>query len=252
VNSFVQSTALVNASKTQFGVLLSEYEVREYWDLRNAAPANPGTGSPVRAVRAYLVSLRQRLTIPNQNANAFSRLQPVGSFNNYPILAVQHITPQPAASANLAFYLEDYSPKTLNATVNTSGSADTSASAGTNLQRTAGSSTSVTNSYEVSASVGFFGDAPVGSASGGYSHSETDTREHSTTKGQSTEAGSQTGTGSSMSIKDWASYAAFLDSAKQNPAWVWAQEYPWNVLQFFRSTDASNNIALPGMCAVCS
>ena len=47
-----------------------------------------------------------------------------------------------------------------------------------------------------------------------------------------------------MSIKDWASYA-FLDSAKQNPAWVWAQEYPWNVLSF-RSTDAKNNIALPG------
>ena len=61
----------------------------------------------------------------------FSRLQPVRSFNNYPILAVQHIARSRHASASLAFYLEDYSPKTLNATVNTSGSADTSASAGT-------------------------------------------------------------------------------------------------------------------------
>lgn len=245
VNSFVQSTALKNNSGTQIGVLLSEYDVREYWDVRNAVSSNPGTGTPALAMRAYVVTLRQRLTIPNRNASSYHRLQQVDSYSSYPILAVQQIAPQPpAAAANLAFYLEDYSPKTLNAMVNTSQNAGTSASSGTSLQRMTGSSTSVTNSYEVSASAGFFGELPVGSASGGYSHSETDTTEQSTTKGSSKETGSQAGIGNSMSIKDWASYA-FLDTAKQSPTWVWGQEYPWNVISF-RSTDSNQNVALPG------
>jgi hypothetical protein len=196
-------------------------------------------------MRAYVVTLRQRLTIPNRNANSYHRLQQVASYSNYPLLAVQQVTPQPpAASANLAFYLEDYSPKTLNAMVNQSTNAGTSTNTGTSVQRMSGSSTSVTNSYEVSASLGFFGEAPTGSASGGFSHSETDTTEHSVTKGKSSDVGTQAGTGNSMSIKDWASYA-FLDPAKQTPAWVWGQEYPWNVISF-RSTDANGNVALPG------
>lgn len=245
VNTFVRSTALVNNSGTQIGVLLSEYDVREYWDVRNAVPPNPGTGTPALAMRAYVVTLRQRLTIPNRNANSYHRLQQVDSYSNYPILAVQQVSPQPpAASANLAFYLEDYSPKTLNAMVNTSNNAGTSTNTGTSVARMSGSSTSVTNSYEVGGSAGFFGDLPTGSVSGGYSHSETDTTEHSVTKGKSSDVGAQAGTGNSMSIKDWASYA-FLDPAKETPAWVWGQEYPWNVISF-RSTDVNQNVALPG------
>jgi hypothetical protein len=222
-------------------VLLSEYDVREYWDVRNAVPQQPGT--PALAMRGYVVSLRQRLTIANRFVNSFGSLQQVGSYANYPILAVQQVVPQPP-SANLGFYLEDYLPKTLNAMVNTSNNADTSKNTGTSLQQMSGSSTSVTNSYDVSASGGFFGLDPTGSLSGGYSHSETDTTEQSTTTGQSSDVGSQAGTGNSMSIKDWASYA-FLDPAKQSPSWVWGQEYPWNIISF-RSTDTSGNIALPG------
>jgi hypothetical protein len=41
-----------------------------------------------------------------------------------------------------------------------------------------------------------------------------------------------------MSVKDWASYA-FLDVNKQQPSWVWGQEYPWNIIDFRASANGS-------------
>ena len=221
-----QSNALV-----QYGVLLSEYDVKQYWDLRTSSS---GSG----ALRAYIVSLRQRITISNADANSFDALNPITEYSGYPILVVQQVVPSTQAQ-NLSYYLEDYSPKTLNAAVTTNQSAGTSKTADNTVQHTAGSSTSVTNSYEVSASLGFFGEDPTGSVSAGFGHSTTDTAENSETRGRSSGRGADAQTGSAMSIKDWGSYA-FLDANKQQPAWVWGQEYPWNVIDF-RSAKSSND-----------
>jgi hypothetical protein len=195
-------------------------------------------------MRGYIVSLRQRITIPNSSADSFRSIAPLTSYSNYPILAVQMVRLAP--TDNLVGYLEDYAPKTLNATVNQSANASTSSNTGTSVQQMQGSSFSVTNSYDVSGSIGFFGEDPTGSVSAGFSHSETSTSEQSTTAGQSAERRDQAGTASSTSIKEWGAYA-FLDAAKQSPSWVWGQEYPWNIIRFRNMIAKSQNgVELPG------
>lgn len=242
-NSFVQTTPIVFGSKqpSQYGVLLSEYDVREYWDLRTSS-SNSG------ARRAYSVALKQKVSICNSTANSFGALNPVTSYDGYPILLAQQVTPATAAQG-LEYYLEDYSPKTLNAAVSTSNSSGTNSSAASSLEHTSGSTYSVTNSYEISDSIGFFGADPTGNTSFSAGHSETSTTEQSTSSGQTTSQGSEAGTGSSMTIKDWASYA-FLDAKKQQPAWVWGQEYPWDVIAFRNLSKDSHSITLPPYVSV--
>jgi hypothetical protein len=229
-NSFVKSTKVCNASE-QFGVLLTEYQVNEYWDLRSETP-----------VRAYVVSMKQRVTI---NSKFSIEKTPISSYAGYPALVVQKVVPTTAVPG-MEFYIEDYSPKTLNASVNTNQNQANDISKGTSAQHTVGSSTSVTNSYEVSASAGFWGLDPTGDVTAGFSSSTTNTNETSDSTGQSQQKGFQASTGSSMSIKDWASYA-YLDCDKQQPAWVWGQEFPWNVIDFHsvRSGSGEKYIDLP-------
>jgi hypothetical protein len=238
-NAFVQNTSIAfgDRVKTTFGTLLSEYHVREYWDLRTSA-------SHAGARRAYVVSLKQKISISNSDANSFAKLNPVTSYSGYPVLVVQQV--QASSQVNgLNYYLEDYSPKTLNAAVTTSGNASTDSTDANSVQHSAGSSTSVTNSYEISDSVGFFGDDLTGSVSYSSSHSTTNTDESSTTAGRTSSQAVQAGTGSSMSIKDWASYA-FLDANRQQPGWVWGQEYPWDVIDFRNVKSTSEfGVALP-------
>ncbi|RYD67794.1 MAG: hypothetical protein EOP58_02300 [Sphingomonadales bacterium] len=50
-----------------------------------------------------------------------------------------------------------------------------------------------------------------------------------------------------MSIKDWASYA-FVSSDQRDIGWVWAQEYPWDVLSY-NSVEAPNFSPLPAPVA---
>lgn len=240
-NAFVQSTPIMLGNPAaQFGVLLSEYDVREYYDLRTSMQG-------AAPMRAYIVTLKQRLTLFNSTAAGFGGQYPPTAYSGYPALAVQMVSPTTSAQS-LQFYLEDYSPKTLNAAVNTSQNQGTNSSQSSSVQHTAGSSTSETNSYEVSGSIGFFGMDPTGSVGGGFSHSKTTTTESSATDALGQERGFQSGSASSMSVKDWACYA-FLDNLKQQPSWVWGQEYPWNVIDFRNSTDdtttGSTTIDLP-------
>jgi hypothetical protein len=237
-NAFVQNTPiLLGQDQTQYGCLLSEYDVREYWDLRTSAQS----GAPMRA---YLVSLKQRLTLANTHTPGFAKLAPASSYPSYPVLAVQSVQPK-GPNGGLTFYLEDYTPKTLNASVNTSHNDGTSSQQSSSVQHSAGSSTSVTNSWEVSDSVGFFGMDPTGSVSAGFGGSTTTTEERSMARSRGQERGAETGSAASMSIKDWASYA-FLDAAKQQPSWVWGQEYPWNVINFRGASDSDGkNLVLP-------
>jgi hypothetical protein len=236
-NAFVQNTPiLLGSPPSAYGTLLSEYDVTEYWDLRTStAGSNPA--------RAYIVALKQRLTLYNDTADGFAGLLAPDAYSSYPILAVQAVSPLPTAG-NMTFYLEDYSPKTLNAAVSTTQNQGTDAQTSSSLQHTAGSSTSETNSFEVSDSVGFFGMDPTGSVSAGYTNSTTNTTERSDTRSRGRERGVQSSAGASMSIKDWGSYA-FLDANKQNPSWAWGQEYPWNVISFRGTADQGKTISLP-------
>jgi hypothetical protein len=234
-NALVQYTPILGRDKTQFGVLLSEYQVSEYWDVRTTAAGST-------RMRAYHVAMQQRLTLCNAKADGFGGLSAARDYNDYPVMAVQKVVPASSASG-VKFYLEDYSPKTLNAAVSTSQNQGTNSTNSSSVQHTTGSSTSVTNTWEVSGSLGFFGGDPTGSIGGGYSSSTTHTDEQSLSHSTGTEAGSNRGASSSMSIKDWASYA-FLDKGKVAPSWVWGQEYPWNVINY-RSSSGSSSIDLP-------
>jgi hypothetical protein len=235
-NSFVQRTPiLLGKNQTQYGVLLSEYQVTDYWDVRT-------TSSGSMQMRAYVVAMQQRLTLYNDKASGFGGPSQGAVFTDYPVMAVQQVAPATTAPG-VSFYLEDYSPKTLNAAVSTSRNAATDSNTSSSVQHTTGSSTSVTNTWEVSGSLGFFGDVLTGGVGGGYSSSTTHTDEQSQGSSEGAEAGSSSGASSSMTIKDWASYA-FLDKDRRAPSWVWGQENPWNVIDFRNSTDNST-IDLP-------
>ncbi|KAG0183958.1 hypothetical protein DFQ28_000390 [Apophysomyces sp. BC1034] len=230
--NFTLNTCITAA---QYGTLFSEYEVSEYWDLRSSA----GGSTPMRA---YIIRLKQRLTLYNENANNFNGLLTPDTYAAYPLLAVQGVVPA-VKTGNLNFYLEDYSPKTLNASVSTSQSQGTDSQNSSSYEHMSGSSTSVTNSFEVSDSVGFFGGDPTGSVSASIGTSTTNTSEQSQSASSGHQLGLQSSSSASMSVKDWACYA-FLDANRQRPTWVWGQEYPWDIIRF-RSSDATSGVGLP-------
>jgi len=177
-------------------------------------------------------------------ANTNAAIIGTGDYPDYPILAVQGVQPASQA-AGLDFYLEDYSPKTLNAAVSTSQNQGTNSTKANSVQHTTGSSSSNTNTYDVSVSAGFFGLDPTASVTAGYSTSSANTFEQSVGRGSSNERGMEAGSASLMSIKDWASYA-FVDPVKQQLSWVWGQEYPWNVIAFNQvAPETDGQINLP-------
>lgn len=238
VNALVQKSpvSIGTTVPETIGTLLSLYEVTEYRDLRQSYGA-AGPPGGLKAMRGYIVSLHQKLSLVNGQANTFASLEPVTSYSGYPVLAVQMVTPSTSV-AGLNFFVEDYHPKTLNAAISTSGNQSNSSDSTTSVQHSSGSSNSVTNSYEVSDSVGFSGEAPTGGVSASMGGSTTSTIEQSVSQGHTASRGALNGTSASMTVKDWSSYA-FLDSAKQQLSWVWGQEYPWNVISFRDLVDSS-------------
>jgi hypothetical protein len=193
------------------GTLALEYTVRAYMDVRN-----------LKTARAYLITCKQRITIPNETPFVIGPAS-IKSFLKYPAAVTTRTAP--ATKSTDALVLLDYSPKTLNTAITSSTSASDSQGTSSSNQYTSGSSTAVTNSYDVSVNVGSAGSGV--SASRG--HSETNTSEQSQSLGHSSEAGSDATSSSSMTIKDWASYAS-LDPTNTIPSWTWGQEYPWDVL----------------------
>lgn len=218
----------------KIGTLIARCTVHQYVDLHDLS-ASP---SP-----SYLVEATQRLIIPNQST--FQMMPgPVSSFSNYPALVSNQLELlQGDGSQAPDFSLLDYSPKTLNATVESSLSASATAGTSYSRQQTRGSSTSATNTFGASASVGFQGEMPTGDLSGNYSHSTTTESNKSTSWGSQTNRERQAASSDSMSIKDWGSYA-MVDPGYQSLSWLWGQEYPWNVI-WFRNTDQNSHIVLP-------
>ncbi|RYD67795.1 MAG: hypothetical protein EOP58_02305 [Sphingomonadales bacterium] len=131
----------------QMGVLSSKYSVTEYHDARMKPD---GTSSR----RAYAVMLVQKLTLNNPSANSFAALTQYPQYRNYPVLAVQRCTMDPPPQG-ISCYVDDYYPKTLNASVQTSTNDATSSASASTFQRTSGSNMSETSSYQVSGSADF-------------------------------------------------------------------------------------------------
>ncbi len=215
------------------GQTITQYRVKRYDDIKNLTEK-----------KSYLITCTQRIIIPNK-----AKFSPAPAknptFNDYPALLTNEISIKSVSgSGDITFNkILDYSPKTLNTTVMSSEDTSNSSGESSSKEHTTGSSTSQTNSYSVSANIGFFGDLPTGGVSGSYGHSDTKTHSKSDSEGSSSSHGNQLSDEDSMSIKDWGSYA-IMDNENQTPTWVWSQEFPWNVA-LFKDIDANNNVILP-------
>lgn len=216
---------------TTYGKAHLRYEVRQLSDVRN-----------LTFVRAYVVTSRVRVVLPNPNAFAVG-VDHARSYTDYPALfsCGMSLSGAPAASASLI----RYEPRTVNTSVGQAASQNQGSNAGTSLERTVGSSVSQTNSFGLNLSGGFFGEDPTGSVGGDVSHSSTHDSFSSTTSGTSAGTTTDSGTSATMSIKDWAAYSS-TDISGVMPTWVWGQEYPWDVIQFrYTTDDGSDDVVLP-------
>jgi hypothetical protein len=198
------------------GTIYMRYEVRRVTDLRNMSETV-----------AYRMTCTTRILIADPQAPP---TWPAFQYTGYPAridcgLNLGVKTPQ--------IRIVDYSPRTINASVSTAASSNVGGTNSNSIQHSSGSATTQTNTYGASVSVGLMGP----SATADYSHSTSD--ESSQSQAASTDTGSSrdSGESDSISIKDWAGYAS-LAAGVSAPAWTWAQEYPWDFIQF--------NTPLPG------
>ena len=222
----------VKAGDTVYGTAIVRYDVRKYTDVRNLG---------VRV--CYLVNCTQRLRIPNRSYNGLDPKPSPAGYSGYPALIWNQIVPKTAAGTAASATLVSYAPKTLNASIESSRNVSSNTDSSFQQEHTSGSAVSQTNTFGVSGSLGFFGDAPTGDFGASYESSTTTENSSSDTRGQGRSQGSELSEGASMSIKDWACFAA-VDDANQAPSWTWSQEYPWNVM-LFRAVDSDQNILLP-------
>jgi hypothetical protein len=222
-----QLTAEEGKKKVTYGTASTRYEVRQVMDVRN-----------LTQIRCYRITCTQRLVIP---AQTIFKMEPnkKPNFDDYPVLLSSQFS---LIAPHGDVRLQNYSPRTVNTTVAASASQSASESGTNSRQHTSGSSTSETNSYGTSASLGFFGDLPTGSLGFDYSHSSTAEQNRSNTTGSERSSSAEHGESDAMSVKDWASYA-YLDVANTRPTWVWGQEYPWDVIQYRYGT--GTNVTLP-------
>jgi hypothetical protein len=211
-------------SGTQYGTLFVEYEVRPYTNVRNLG-----------AARAYVISCKQRIVIPSACQSGTT------SFTGYPAFLTNSMTLLPQSEDD-SFALIDYAPKTLNSSIATTQSTSGGQESSASLQYTTGSSLAQTNSYDVSVNLGLNADALTGGASRSQSHSDTYTVDQSLSTGAVHGQETQMGASDAITIKDWASYGS-VDKANQVPSWTWAQEYPWDVLEF--QTSVGSYVLLP-------
>ncbi|HVK51160.1 MAG TPA: hypothetical protein VM469_05415 [Pseudoxanthomonas sp.] len=206
-----------------FGALIVDYRAQRYLDT-----------SSLTYSAEYLVSCRARLVVPNGDPVDISP-GGVGSFADYPAALSHWVRFNLQASPFLKAKLRSYSPRSINASVNLDHSSDASSQKSLSRQHTSGSSSSESNSFTVT----------LGAPS--YTHGWESGTSSSQSNTRTSASGTELDDGDSMSIKDWASYArAAADYA--SVTWIWAQEYPWDVLSF-RNEDANKNIVLPGFVA---
>jgi len=198
------------------GTFYAEYEVRRFVDVRNLGVA-----------RGYRIVLRQRVSIPNDGASNMGSAEIV-SFT-YPVMVDVRTTLLPG-STQQQFYLTDVTPKSLNASVSATATGSQASQSSATSTVTSGSSTSQVNTFE-------FGLMPSSSSS------ESQTQFSSNSNAVMAGASSGSAMSDTMAVKDWSSYVS-LDAALQNPRWIWAQTFPWDVVKY-HYTDAEGNVTLP-------
>ena len=214
------------ANSIAVGTAQREYSAKLYDDVRMCDINAVGTA---KSSRKYRLELTQRVRVCNTSSIAFAESAAV--YQDYPVLltAVLEID-----NTNAITTLLSYSPRTLNAKVETAGSqADQNGTTqSVALGSSSGSSQTQTNSYGASVSVGM--DGP--SASANYEHSSASTSEQSssTTNDSGHSSGRDVSNSATMSIKDWGAYA--LVNPDQTLLWTFGQEYPWDVIQFRQFT----------------
>jgi hypothetical protein len=201
-----------DTTNTAFGTIYIKYEITRYQDLRNL-----GTTS------SHHIACTQRIVIPNG-----SPYTPGGNnphiFSGYPAIVTSQVTIGGDSQ------IVSYSPRTLNSSITTSHSDSSGNTKTATHQHTSGSSTSQSNTYGASVTVGFSGWDPMASATLSHDWTKGSDANKSVLNGSEVGGNSQLTTDDSMSVKDWACYSYL--GADPSVTWVWAQEYPWNVIQY--------------------
>lgn len=227
--SAIQEHDLTNSAGTQFGRSVCEYQILKRTDVSN-----------LTNIKGYLLHVKQRLVIPNQNPYQLG-ITTLDAYNNYPAIIHNVINVQVNNGATLK--LSGVFPRTLNSNVTVSGSSSAGTSNSVSHQSTSGSSTSNVNTFGFGISGGLFGDSPVFDVSLSYSHSWIDGTTSQTSSG--TQQGAQAGTSSSntMSVKDWSAYSQLSDD-NATLSWIWGQSYPWDVI-LYNKASSGDNVTLP-------
>lgn len=232
----------------QIGYLIAEYHVLPYENVEVKDACSFASLSK----KQFILHCTQRIVLYNPSFQTIDPIKIIDGnsyypFENYPALINTFIAPVPSAQVGFSIRLMDYSPKTINTKVQSSGSTGIGkdSSQSSSISNTVGSSTSQTNSYStsVSANAGFFGDVLTGGAgvteSTEYSKTTTQDQSSSVGTGASSSQSNDQSSGDSMSIKDWGAYS-IVNPQTQQPAWFFGQEYPWDAI-LCRLTDEASN-----------
>jgi hypothetical protein len=232
LHSFAESVP-IKVNNVEIGTLLAEYEVRAHPELRN-----------LKVQRAYAVSVRMRLRVAEEYE--FSP-RTVESYRDYPAAISNSLSLNLGNNDDksaLVPFLLDYFPQTINSEISTNVASSSGVSKGDSVQRSSGSSTSETNSWEVSGNLGWFGKLVTGGISAGGGGSTTHTNSSDFSEGTTRSVDNQSSMSSSMSVKDWSVYAQ-VDPENRGANWLWGQEFPWNVLTYCDVIKNQSRVNLP-------
>ncbi|MEM7182074.1 MAG: hypothetical protein AAF518_14245 [Spirochaetota bacterium] len=179
---------------------------------------------------SYQIKCSQRIIIPNTTPYPLGA-QHITDFSDYPAILSNTIKITNLNEAVIE--LVDYKPRTINTSVTTSHTDASGKMSSASHGHSTGSTTSQSNTYGASASLGFFGLAATGGVSASASHTSSSSHFQSESTGDNSGSHSSSSGGESMSVKDWACNS-YLDNKYQNqsPTWVWGQQYPWDIVKY--------------------
>ncbi|WP_020611526.1 hypothetical protein [Sediminispirochaeta bajacaliforniensis] len=241
-----RSSILVQGSDTEIGNLFTEYRVSSYDDVQVSGEASIKKAKS----RKFLLHCTQRISFYNSNGTILQvdENDKTNAYENYPALFQAFFSID--APGGIDAQVVEYSPKTVNTQIQSSGTNTTSAgeTSGSSQNSTVGSSTSETNSYSASISAGF--TEMNDSASINREHSSSFSSEKSQTVGSeaSRSKSNDISDSASMSIKDWGAYA-YVDPHANSPKWIFGQEYPWDAI-VCNKTDGTHNDKNPNQLRI--
>lgn len=242
LNSYRETFPLKDTAGKIHGQAILHYQIKRYKDLTKL-------GSDLK----YQILGTIRVIVPNAETFVLGPVERENTnqksgFRDYPASVSCQASITTPSGGSIKSHLVEYIPKTLNSSVNISHSDVDGSNKGVTLQHSSGSSTSTTNTFGISATLGFMADIPTGSVTADYSHSGTSGVSQSSSIGGNTNTSREASSGSAMTVKDWQCNTQ-IDTGGTTPTWFWGQEYPWNVLLFNNAgtpdPDSSDPIILP-------